>query len=132
VNKVAISLLRPLDHQRHITPNATEELKVDGFRALAFLENGCGELVTRNGNTFKGFAELAREIAKHLPVKSAVLDGELAASMETGDPSSPICFFVAAPLERVSSPRGKSTLPTFVVSFAFPSGRFAPGGLARS
>ena len=28
------------------------ELKIDGFRALACIENGRGELVSRNGNTF--------------------------------------------------------------------------------
>jgi ATP-dependent DNA ligase len=28
------------------------ELKVDGFRALLHLEDGKGELVSRNGNTF--------------------------------------------------------------------------------
>jgi hypothetical protein len=33
------------------------ELKIDGFRALAHLKDGRGELVSRNGNTFRGFAE---------------------------------------------------------------------------
>jgi len=35
------------------------ELKIDGFRALAHINAGQGELVSRSGNTFKGFAELA-------------------------------------------------------------------------
>src|ERR1051326_1903715 len=52
--------------QRHITANATEELKIDGFRALAHLQNGRGELISRNGNTFHGLAELANWIAEHL------------------------------------------------------------------
>jgi ATP-dependent DNA ligase len=39
------------------------ELKIDGFRALAHIQNRQGELVSRNGNTFRGFAELATWIA---------------------------------------------------------------------
>jgi bifunctional non-homologous end joining protein LigD len=39
------------------------ELKIDGFRSLAHIQNGKGELVSRNGNTFHGFAELAKWIA---------------------------------------------------------------------
>jgi hypothetical protein len=30
-----ILVLRPTDHQRHITREATEEIKLDGFRSLA-------------------------------------------------------------------------------------------------
>ena len=44
------------------------ELKIDGFRALAYIHNGQGELVSRNRNTFRGFAELATWIAKHLRI----------------------------------------------------------------
>src|SRR5262245_17764145 len=62
------------------------ELKIDGFRALAHIENGHGDLVSRNGNTFRGFAELANWIAEHLRVESAVLDGEIACVDEAGRP----------------------------------------------
>jgi ATP-dependent DNA ligase len=48
------------NHQRHITANATEELKIDGFRALAHVENGQCELVSRNGNTFRNFKALTK------------------------------------------------------------------------
>src|SRR5215475_3611426 len=41
----------PFDSDQHIF-----ELKVDGFRALAFIEGGKGELVSRNGNTFQGLS----------------------------------------------------------------------------
>jgi bifunctional non-homologous end joining protein LigD len=63
------------------------ELKIDGFRALAHIHNGQGELVSRNGNTFQGFAELATWIAKHLRVESAVLDGEICCLDESGRPT---------------------------------------------
>jgi bifunctional non-homologous end joining protein LigD len=62
------------------------ELKIDGFRALAHLQDGRGELVSRNGNTFRGFAELANWIAEHVKVESAVLDGEIACVDESGRP----------------------------------------------
>ena len=63
----------PFDSDQHVF-----ELKIDGFRALAFVEARKGELISRNGNTFHGFAELATWIAEHLRVESAVLDAEIA------------------------------------------------------
>ena len=71
----------PFDSNQHIF-----ELKIDGFRALAFIEGGTGELVSRNGNTFHGFAELAGWIADHLGVENAVLDGEIACVDDCGRP----------------------------------------------
>src|SRR4029079_1339536 len=56
------------------------------FRALAHIQDGSGELVSRNGNTFRGFAELAKWIAEHLKVENAVLDGEIACVDEAGRP----------------------------------------------
>jgi bifunctional non-homologous end joining protein LigD len=60
------------------------ELKIDGFRALAHIESGEGQLISRNGNTFRGFADLATWIAEHLRVESAVLDGEIACVDDSG------------------------------------------------
>jgi bifunctional non-homologous end joining protein LigD len=62
------------------------ELKVDGFRALAHLQDGRGELVSRNGNVFRGFADLAAWLGEHLRVESAVLDGEIACVDDAGRP----------------------------------------------
>jgi len=45
-----------------------------------------GELISRNGNTFHGFAELAKWIAEHLRVESAILDGEIACVDDCGRP----------------------------------------------
>jgi len=60
------------------------ELKIDGFRALAHIRDGRGELVSRNGNVFRGFAELVTWIAEHLHVENAVLDGEIACIDDSG------------------------------------------------
>ena len=39
------------------------ELKIDGFRGLAYIESGQCDLVSRNGNTFRNFKALAEWIA---------------------------------------------------------------------
>jgi bifunctional non-homologous end joining protein LigD len=53
---------------------------------LAHIEAGHGELISRKGNIFRGFSDLAEWIAKHLRVESAVLDGEIACVDEAGRP----------------------------------------------
>jgi bifunctional non-homologous end joining protein LigD len=52
------------------------ELKHDGFRALAYVENGQCRFVSRHRNTYRSFEVLCRELAK-LKAKSAILDGEI-------------------------------------------------------
>ena len=83
--------LRPMRLSRRAEPFDSDkfiyELKVDGFRALAHVQDGRGELISRNGNVFRGFAELATWIAEHLHVASAVLDGEIACLDESGRPN---------------------------------------------
>jgi len=44
------------------------ELKIDGFCSLACIENGECELVSRNGNTFRNFKDLAQWIGEQLRV----------------------------------------------------------------
>jgi len=60
------------------------ELKIDGFRSLAYIENGQCDLVSRNGNTFRNFKDLALWIGENLRVESAVLDGEIACVDDSG------------------------------------------------
>src|SRR5215831_7104590 len=60
------------------------ELKIDGFRSLAYIENGQCDLVSRNGNTFRNFKALAQWIGDNLRVKNAVLDGEIACVDDSG------------------------------------------------
>jgi bifunctional non-homologous end joining protein LigD len=58
----------------HITSNATEELKHDGFRAIAYIEDGESGLVSRN---LRDFNFLLSNSFAQLPVKNAILDGEV-------------------------------------------------------
>jgi ATP-dependent DNA ligase len=60
------------------------ELKIDGFRALAYVENGQCDLVSRNGNTFRNFKDLAQWIGGNLRVENAVLAGEIACVDDSG------------------------------------------------
>jgi bifunctional non-homologous end joining protein LigD len=58
-------------------PDWLFEVKHDGFRALAYLNVGQCQLVSRKGYVYKRFAELAEHILTGLNVQSAVLDGEI-------------------------------------------------------
>jgi bifunctional non-homologous end joining protein LigD len=80
--------LQPMRLSRRPKPFDSEdylfELKIDGYRSLAFVEAGQCRLVSRNGNVFHGFKDLAQWIGGHLRVVSAVLDGEVACVDEFG------------------------------------------------
>ena len=60
----------PFDHSDWIF-----EIKLDGFRALAFIENGVCRLVSRKGHVYKSFPALCTSLGK-IP-NTAVLDGEI-------------------------------------------------------
>jgi bifunctional non-homologous end joining protein LigD len=62
----------PFDH-----PEFIFEPKIDGFRALAYVEGYRCRLVSRNGHVFKGWPQLAGEIAHAVREYSLVLDGEI-------------------------------------------------------
>src|SRR5262245_38846917 len=98
--------MRPIRLSRRKEPFDSDEflfeLKIDGFRALAHIQTSQGELISRNGNVFRGFADLATWIAKHLKVENAVLDGEIACIDGAGRPvfkdllsRKSTCVFVA-------------------------------------
>jgi bifunctional non-homologous end joining protein LigD len=58
-------------------------LKHDGFRSLAYLENGRCRLVSRRRNTYKSF-EVLRSALEGLKAQSAILDGEIVALDSSG------------------------------------------------
>src|ERR1700683_5200022 len=59
------------------------ELKHDGFRSLAYLEDGRCRLVSRHRNAYKSF-EALRDALAGLRAKSAILDGEIVALDSSG------------------------------------------------
>src|SRR5437879_11923746 len=62
------------------------ELKMDGFRALAVVEHGRAQLLSRNGHPFASFSELGKHIAASLPNVRAVIDGEICSLDRRGRP----------------------------------------------
>jgi bifunctional non-homologous end joining protein LigD len=61
----------PFDHSEFVY-----ELKMDGWRCLAYIENGVSRLISRKQNQFKSFSPLAASVAK-LKVQNAIIDGEV-------------------------------------------------------
>jgi bifunctional non-homologous end joining protein LigD len=61
------------------------EVKWDGYRALAYVEDGRARLVSRNQNDLtEAFAELAAELPKRVRARQALIDGEIVALDEKG------------------------------------------------
>jgi bifunctional non-homologous end joining protein LigD len=76
---LALSVEKPFDN-----PDWLFEIKWDGYRAIAFIEDGKIRLVSRNQNDLTAqFSEL-KDLPKSIKAKSAILDGEIVALDETG------------------------------------------------
>src|SRR5438874_11087471 len=78
------------------------ELKMDGFRALAVIQRGRAQLLSRNGHPFASFSALAESTSDSLPNVRAVIDGEICSLDRRGRPQfknllfrrgNPPCFF---------------------------------------
>ena len=70
----------PFDH-----PEWVFELKYDGFRSLAVIQNGRTELISRNGNPFSSFETLCKQLKSPYEGKT-VLDGEIVSLDKRGKP----------------------------------------------
>jgi hypothetical protein len=66
----------PFEH-----PDWIFEPKMDGFRAVAYVEGGACRFVSRNRNAFKTFEPLAQAIALDLSGRSSILYGECRAAL---------------------------------------------------
>jgi bifunctional non-homologous end joining protein LigD len=86
----------PFDH-----PEWVFELKYDGFRSLAVIQNGRTELISRNGHPFNSFDTLRKAMTAPGDGKT-VLDGEIVCLDKRGRPQfndllfhrGEPCFFV--------------------------------------
>ncbi len=67
-------------------PDYIFEIKWDGFRSLARIEQGKCRLISRKGNDFKSFRILNESVLAELKVRSAVLDGEIVCLNDDGKP----------------------------------------------
>jgi ATP-dependent DNA ligase len=76
LKKYLTDLLRSLKrHSPFDDPDFIFELKLDGFRALAVIEYGRAQLLSRNGHPFASFSALAESISDSLANIRAVIDG---------------------------------------------------------
>lgn len=70
----------PFDHVEWLF-----ELKYDGFRSLCVIQNGRAELLSRNGNSFKSFETLRKQLKSPYAGRT-VLDGEIVCLDKRGKP----------------------------------------------
>ena len=64
------------------------EVKWDGYRALCFVEGGKVRMLSRRGNTMeKQFASVAAALAQSVKADTAIVDGEVVALDDNGNPS---------------------------------------------
>ena len=72
-------------------PSGTDwlyEVKWDGYRALCFIEGGKVRMLSRRGNKIeKQFATVAGALAQSVKADTAIIDGEVVALDENGNPS---------------------------------------------
>jgi bifunctional non-homologous end joining protein LigD len=66
------------------SPDWLFEIKWDGYRAVAFIENGKVRLVSRNQNDLTSQYSELHDLPKLVRAKTAILDGEVAALDEQG------------------------------------------------
>jgi bifunctional non-homologous end joining protein LigD len=72
--------------RRHITSDTTEELKLDGYRALAIKNKTAVRLLSRRNNTLNEMFPVIAEALKSLD-DGLILDGEVVALNAKGRPS---------------------------------------------
>ncbi len=65
-------------------PDWVHEIKLDGYRMLARVERGGAQLFTRHGHDWTARAPRVAQALAALPVKGAVLDGELVSLRKDG------------------------------------------------
>jgi bifunctional non-homologous end joining protein LigD len=76
-------------------PDWVFELKHDGFRAVAYIENGACRLISRKQIQYKSFAGLSKVLAG-LQVRDAILDGEIVSLDKFGPEPIPGTYAQAA------------------------------------
>jgi ATP-dependent DNA ligase len=87
----------PLNRSREPFSSPDWIFKYDGFRALAEIEYGRCRLVSRNGNPFASFTDLAKNIAACIrDTKLTLLDGEIVCLDRKGRPQFRDCCSTVA------------------------------------
>lgn len=91
------------------------EIKHDGYRAIARIDNGCVRLLTRNGYDWTGYYGRLAGAFQGVPCRQAILDGEIVVQDATG-----VSDFAA--LERALAERRTEKLIYFAFDLLFLDG----------
>ena len=109
---LATAIEKPFD-----SPEWLFEIKWDGYRAIAFIEDGVTRLVSRNQNDLtREFPELG-DLAQHIKAKTAVLDGEIVVLDDQGRPSFSLMQQRTGFRTGKRRMSGRSDLPVFYFAF---------------
>jgi bifunctional non-homologous end joining protein LigD len=81
VSDRSLRVREPFNH-----PEWIFEPKLDGFRALVYIEDDVCRLVSRRGHVYKAFAPPAGALAATLQGRTAVIDAELVCAGPDGQP----------------------------------------------
>ena len=83
-----LPIITPLTLMRQRQPFTNSdwlfEIKYDGFRSLAYIEDGTCRLVSRKGNRYQRFKELSTALSRL--GSEAVADGEIVCLGDDGQP----------------------------------------------
>ena len=69
----------PFDHEDWFY-----EIKYDGFRGLAYVQDGTCQLVSRNDFDYSRFKDLMKSVAAEVDGEDAILDGEIVVLNDEG------------------------------------------------
>lgn len=83
--KIDPVVLKPLGRLSD-KPDYQFEMKYDGFRGIGYFERDRCRFISRQGKTLSQFQPLCAAIAQELGVESAIFDGEVIATDDTGRP----------------------------------------------
>src|SRR5947209_1469233 len=67
-------------------PDWIFEIKYDGFRALAYIEDDECRLISRKNHEYKSFQGLREDIRSFVAVENAIVDGEIVCLSDDGHP----------------------------------------------
>lgn len=73
------------------------ELKLDGFRGVLSVDAGIGSFTSKTAKPLPRFRYLAAALARALPVKNAILDGEIIVMGEVGPDFNALFFRKGTP-----------------------------------
>ncbi|MGZ4788444.1 MAG: non-homologous end-joining DNA ligase [Terriglobales bacterium] len=115
--RVIHPMLATLTDQPFSSPDWLYEIKWDGYRAIAFIENGKLRLVSRNQNEMTSLYPELQVLPKQVKATQAILDGEVVALDEQGRSSFSLMQQRAGIRSGVKRTRQDTSIPVIYYVF---------------